>query len=163
MLAIALVGCGGSDFSAAAETAGGSGGAAAGSSSSAAGSEVNSGGAGGAAAGSSSSAGAAGSEVSSSGASGAAAGSSSGGSSSGGSSSHAGAGGSGACLVGWKGSTCDTCSSSPDVAGSQTCAQILSCYVASHCAGPCEQCEYQVPTSDAVVAVARKVFSCRCP
>ena len=174
--ALAVVGCG-SPFTSA-ETAGAGGEAGSSSSAGVAGTAASSSGAGGAAAGGSSSGGSSSGGSSSGGSSshaGAAGSSSSGagGAAAGGSSSHAGAAGSsssgaggasdGACLVGWVGSSCDSCSSSTAVSGSQSCAQILNCYIASHCAGPCEQCEYQVPTSDAVVAVARKVYACRCP
>lgn len=87
-----------------------------------------------------------------------------GGANSGGSGGHAGSssgGSSSTCLASWQGSSCDTCTSSASMPG-QTCAEIVDCYAANHCGPGCD-CEYQKPTSDAVVKVARAVYACRCP
>jgi hypothetical protein len=101
---------------------------------------------------------------SSSGAAGAA-GAGAGGSSSG-AAGVAGDAGANACLHGWQGSTCDTCTASPPPATGRTCSAILACYEAQGC-GPAScmpSCEYAPPgASDQVVAVARAVFLCRCP
>lgn len=86
----------------------------------------------------------------------------------GGSHASAGTGGSAAgssgtgCLVGWQGSTCDTCTNSTPVPGSVTCAEILGCYADNDCGAGCGECEYKKPTADSVVYVARDVYACRC-
>jgi len=67
------------------------------------------------------------------------------------------------CQVeGWRGSSCDTCSAVPEAPG-QSCGEILDCYTAHHCGPGCSDCEYQKPTSDQTVKVARAVYACRCP
>ncbi len=77
------------------------------------------------------------------------------------------AGGSGAsaatCLIAWRGSSCDTCSSSAPDAG-RSCSEVLECYVASGCIrAPCaEACNFAAPTSDAAVREAQRVAACRC-
>jgi len=94
-------------------------------------------------------------------------GSSTGGSSTGGAggsgtggSSMSGAGGLPSCLPGWQGSQCDTCTNSSSPVGSETCGQLLACYVAK---GGTGDCDYMKPTADAVVKVAHAVLACRCP
>jgi len=71
------------------------------------------------------------------------------------------AGGAACEIASWRGSTCDTCSSSPETPG-QSCAEIIDCYEAHHCGAGCGECEYDKPTSDAAVKVARAVYACRC-
>jgi len=67
------------------------------------------------------------------------------------------AGGGPPCLRGWQGSACDTCTTSPSVPGSETCAELLACYQEK---GP-GNCDYAVPTADAVVKIAHEVWECR--
>lgn len=81
-------------------------------------------------------------------------------------SSSAGQGGAGsssggvpACLPGWQGSPCDTCTSSPPPPSGETCAQVLACYVEQ--GGP-NNCDFVKPTTDAVVKLAHDVLACRC-
>ena len=77
-----------------------------------------------------------------------------------GGSSMSGAGGLPSCLPGWQGSQCDTCTNSSSPVGSETCGQLLACYVAK---GGTGDCDYMKPTADAVVKVAHAVLACRCP
>ncbi len=75
------------------------------------------------------------------------------------------AGASAACLNDWRGSSCDTCSSSSDDAGAgRTCRAVLDCYVERHCTGPtcANACDYNEPTSDEAVKLAQAVLACRC-
>lgn len=70
-------------------------------------------------------------------------------------------GGVASCLRDWQGSSCDSCAKSPaPPVGSETCAEVLACYVAN--GGPAN-CDYAAPTADAVVKVAHDVLACRCP
>jgi hypothetical protein len=81
------------------------------------------------------------------------------------SSSPAGSAGASApsCLSAWRGSSCDTCSSSPAVSG-RTCADVLDCDVMRGCsAASCPaECNYDGATSDAAVREAARVAACRC-
>jgi hypothetical protein len=86
--------------------------------------------------------------------------------SSAGAAGSAGAGGSSTCLVGWRGTSCDVCSSEPPPATGRTCSVILDCYQAQDC-GPSSctpDCEYGPPgASDHTVQIARQVLACLCP
>ncbi|MEO7035658.1 MAG: hypothetical protein ABI335_17705 [Polyangiaceae bacterium] len=77
-----------------------------------------------------------------------------------GGSASGGSGGVAACLTGWQGSSCDTCSGSPAPPGGQTCAQILACYIASDRAFGCD---FAKAAADATVAIVHEVYLCRCP
>lgn len=79
---------------------------------------------------------------------------------SGGGSSGSSSGGVPSCLAGWQGSACDSCSNSPATPNSETCAEVLACYIEK--GGPAN-CDYEKPTADAVVKVAHDVLACRCP
>jgi hypothetical protein len=176
MVAAALVGCGGAAFeqgSPAGSDLAGAAGAAGAVSIGTGGSSMPAGGHAGSSAGgskangatSSSDAGEGGADEAPGGAGGSSAGgSSAGGSSAGGSSaggSSAGgssAGGLPSCLSGWQGSPCDTCTRSSAAPGSETCAELLACYIEKGTGN----CDYVKPTADAVVQVAHDVLECRC-
>lgn len=61
------------------------------------------------------------------------------------------------CLNGWRGSSCDVCTSLES--DGQSCADVLDCYAA----GGGFACDYAKPTSDAAVMAAHSVLACRCP
>lgn len=69
-------------------------------------------------------------------------------------------GGKGGCLVGWRASTCDSCSTAPPPESGQSCGDVLDCYVAHPYAQGA--CDYAKPTMDLQVELARSVLDCRC-
>ncbi len=73
-----------------------------------------------------------------------------------GGSSEAGAGGAANCLAGWKGSSCDMCSSSAMPAG---CTMLLDCESVVLGGGKCT--DTGAKTED--IRLAALVYDCRCP
>lgn len=62
------------------------------------------------------------------------------------------------CLAGWRGSSCDVCSSSAPSSG-RSCADVLDCYPGR---SPWYACDYEGATSDLAVELAHQVMACRC-
>lgn len=80
------------------------------------------------------------------------------------SSSEAGAPQTSACIVGWKGSSCDTCTGAEEPDAGASCAEVLDCYAQNLC-GPttCRYCESpDQGISDRAVQLSRAVYMCRC-
>jgi len=68
------------------------------------------------------------------------------------------------CLVGWQGSSCDTCTGADAPDAGASCAEVLDCFAANHC-GPasCHYCEApDAGVSDRAVELERQVFACKC-
>lgn len=68
------------------------------------------------------------------------------------------------CLAGWRGSSCDTCSSRGAPVAGASCAEILECEAAPGCtAASCRACESPAGgVSDPELMAARAVVACRC-